>query len=289
MEGKMIICKYCQEKNQPVEKTCQKCGNDLLPGETVQEKISSIIGMIIVVVIGWFITLLLTKYFDLGSSIVSGMIYTIPLLITLITIVKIIDSFKETPDYIKYITRAERHKSKEPIQALSDSNIAIKLARSKNLFTFFSGDTTTIPLYKMFLSLCSELEASNLSLEYKLTLMSIAFDIVAKEIIKKYQEIINSVNKEIGKLVNEKEYAMIGYCTRCNKAVVLVENQKCSLHPKAIISNIRIIQSANIDDSLVLLYEEVNKKKGVFTETEIKVFLLFMLFALIIIVIRNVK
>ena len=120
-----ITCQKCNHENAPAAAKCAQCGKKLLPGVTAGERFLGFIGTTIlsVLIIGG--VFLYYRYMAEGGF--RDVVY-LPILVGLgvgIFFLGLILALRKTPLYERYETRAKRHISLSPQQAIADYSAAI--------------------------------------------------------------------------------------------------------------------------------------------------------------------
>ena len=138
--GKQVVqnihCQKCKLENPPNAQKCSQCGANLLPGAGMGQRLG-ILGCSIVLAV---ISLALAIFVYISKLEIGGkeLIYLAGLIIFWVLMFGfgILWSLRKTPRYERYETRAKRHVSLNPWQAIADFGSAIDLAPQANAFDF---------------------------------------------------------------------------------------------------------------------------------------------------------
>lgn len=126
MEAK-VICPKCGTRNSPAQEVCSQCSADLLPGRSIGERARRFgISMLFIV-----LAVLLSRVQGLQCLVWLSLILAAFLGGGLVW------AFGRTPQYEKYVKRAQRHIEAEPEQALADFTKALELAPEKEQAKIF--------------------------------------------------------------------------------------------------------------------------------------------------------
>lgn len=226
----MVICPRCQARNSPDRAACSQCGAKLLPGRGIFERIGYLIagfvGAALFVGLGW-----LFARMEIAETLPPCC--ASPAYLWLLSLLFLIGGVRwalgRTPEYEKYVKRAQRHVEPVPEQALADLTRALELAPEKE----------QADLRKQRGELLSKLGRKEEALA---DLSAYAASPHAHRGAKAISKIVG-VELEGGagalltegtirplqrQLMQEGALAAVGYCKRCKDAVELDENRRCS-------------------------------------------------------------
>jgi LysM repeat protein/tetratricopeptide (TPR) repeat protein len=229
--GPVVLCPKCQTENPPDQATCSQCGAKLLPGRGVLERIgyfvAGIVGAALFIGLAW-----LFARMEMGEALppccASPITLGIMALSCLVGGIKM--AFTRTPEYEKYVTRAQRHVQAAPEQALADLTKALELAPEKEKADILKqrGELSAkLGRKEEALADLSEYATS----PYAHRGAKVVSKIVGVELEETAQAIspaemsIQGLRKE---LIQEGALKAVGYCKRCKDAVELDEKRLCS-------------------------------------------------------------
>jgi ribosomal protein L40E len=131
-----IHCLKCKHENAPGAKKCNQCGTNLLPGTGIGQRFGVFGCSTILVVISFVVAFLFFRYKPgFGGKdwiYLAGLIFFGVLMFGF----GIIWSLSKTPLYEQYATRAKRHTSLNPLQAIADYGSAIDIAPPTQAFNY---------------------------------------------------------------------------------------------------------------------------------------------------------
>jgi tetratricopeptide (TPR) repeat protein len=129
-----IHCQKCKQQNAPSANKCKKCGTDLLPGAGIGARLGGFIFATILALVCFGVALLI--YAMKAELEGKDLIYLVGLVLfgILVFLVGIYYAFRKVPLYERYATRAKRHVSLNPWQAIVDYGAAIDLAPQTQAF-----------------------------------------------------------------------------------------------------------------------------------------------------------
>jgi len=227
----MVLCPKCQTENPPDRATCSQCGTKLLPGRGILERIGYLIAGIVGAALFIGLAVLFARM-EMAEALPPCCAPPITLgLMALSCLVGGIKfAFSRTPEYEKYMKRAQRHIEAIPEQALADLTKALELAPEKEKADILKqrGELSAKLGHKEdALADLSEYATS----PYAHRGAKVVSKIVGVELEEAAQAIspaemsIQGLRKE---LIQEGALRAIGYCKRCKDAVELDENLLCS-------------------------------------------------------------
>lgn len=131
-----IHCPKCKQQNAPDARKCKKCGTNLLPGAGIGTRLGGFIFAAIIAILSFVIALIVyaTKP-DLNGK---DLIYLAGLVLFGIFVlgIGIYYALRKVPLYERHATRAKRHVSLNPWQAISDYGAAIRHAPPSLAFDY---------------------------------------------------------------------------------------------------------------------------------------------------------
>ena len=228
----MITCTKCQEENPPELTACQKCGHTLLPGESFTDRLVVFIGGILGMGISIGMTYLLGKNPEFAETS-QCCLFTRPEIwligIVAFPIMGIMGLLRKTPEYSRYAKRANRHLEIDPEQALADFSKALMLAPEKEKANLLKQRSALYAkLGKEENALQDKLEYIGKDEAYKGTSsFAQVFGLDSESMVAQARK------TEQEQLITSSKVNAVGYCAKCQKAVVLNEKQKCPIHPKS--------------------------------------------------------
>lgn len=245
----MITCKKCKEQNPSHLTMCQNCGHNLLPGESFSERLGIFITSLVAMGISIGALAFLTKHPKFSEASQCCM-FARPELwflgIVGFPIIGIVNALRKTPLYQRYLNRANRHTETDPDQALADYSEALALAPEKQKAQILKQRSALLTkLGKDQDSLKDHLEYMQKDEAYQGTSsFAHVFGLDEETIISGARE------NEQKLLVSSGKSKAIGYCSKCQKAVVLDENLKCSIHPKNKTRETTLVMPDEVENSL---------------------------------------
>ena len=139
LKAQAIHCQKCKHENAPSAKKCSQCGTNLLPGAGMGQRLVVLGGSLITAVISIAIAFLVYKYkpeFGVKDLLLFGGLIGFGVFVFGFGILW---SLRKTPLYERYETRAKRHVSLNPRQALADYGSAIDIAPQTQAFDYLLG------------------------------------------------------------------------------------------------------------------------------------------------------
>jgi len=132
----VIFCQKCKNENAPDATRCSRCGTTLLPGAGVGERLVVFIGSLIFAMLGFGAAYLFFRFKpEFGGK---DWIYLAGLIVfgVFVVFVGLFGSLRKIPLHERYGTRAKRHASLNPWQAIADYGSAIKTAQPTQAFDY---------------------------------------------------------------------------------------------------------------------------------------------------------
>ncbi|MCR4405614.1 MAG: LysM peptidoglycan-binding domain-containing protein [Anaerolineae bacterium] len=223
----MVICPKCQTENSPDQTTCSQCGAKLLPGRGALERIGYLIagiaGVALFIGLAWLFARMEEALPPCCASPITLGIMALGCLIGGLRM-----AFTRTPEYEKYVKRAERHIKAFPEQALADFTRALESAPEKEKANILKQRG------ELYARLGRKAEALADLSEYAASPHAHKGAKVVSEIVgvdmegaaaAPTEQTIGALRKD---LMREGTLKAVGYCKRCKDAVELNENQLCS-------------------------------------------------------------
>jgi len=223
----MVICPKCQAQNLPDRMTCSQCGAKLLPGRSVLERIGWLVAGVVLAAVFAGLAWLFTQMEDVPPCCAS------PLTLGLLALGGLVGglrlAFSPTPEYEKYVKRAQRHVEAVPEQALADFTTALELAPEKNQAEILKqrGELySKLGRKEEALADLSTYAASPQAHKgAKVVSEVIGVDMEEAAGALTEQPTIEALQRE---LVQKGALKGVGYCKHCKDAVELDENRCCS-------------------------------------------------------------
>jgi hypothetical protein len=229
-EAPMVICPRCQALNSPDRVACSQCRAKLLPGRGILERIgyviAGIVGAALFVGLGWLFARMETAetlppccaspaylWFMALCLLIGGIVYALG----------------RTPEYEKYVKRAQRHVEAGPEQALADLTKALELAPEKEQADILRqrGELYSKLGHKeealADLSAYSASPHAHKGAKFASKVIGVELEEGASALFT--EGTIGALQKE---LMREGALTAVGYCKRCKDAVELDENRLCS-------------------------------------------------------------
>ena len=224
--GARVMCPKCQAENAPDQTSCGQCGANLLPGRAFLERIgyfaAAVVGTAVFVGLAIFFAGLedappccaspvTLGLFALGC-LVGGMRFT----------------FGRTPEYERYVKRAERHVEAFPEQALADFTRALELAPEKQQADILKQRGELYAKLGRREEALADLSAYAAS-PHAHRGAKVVSELVGVDLGEAAggsdERAIDQLRKD---LVREGALEAVGYCKHCKDAVILDENRACS-------------------------------------------------------------
>lgn len=280
----MIVCKKCQESNLPDQSICKKCGADLLPGETIGDRIINLVIGIAGGVIAALIATFLSSHPDIAESseiclLTNPAAWYFAALAVPIT--AFVSAIRKTPLYTRYENRAIRHKTIDPDQALADYTSALENAPQKE----------RAKLLKARAALYTQLGKEDQAVEDRLayTYSEGAYEDESSFVrmfgADKDAFVSSSVKDERKRMLAEGKIKAVGFCKVCGKALELTEKLKCPDHPKAKPQDITYVVPRDVIKTIEEIEHKVNEERQKSGKKRVILFIILGLLLLLCIVI----
>jgi hypothetical protein len=253
----MIACQKCQESNPPDAEHCQRCGADLLPGESFKDRLIYIFGGVFGFLLSLGMLYFLGKNPDIGDQFC---LFTNPAAwfigLFLFPVSALVSTLRKTPIHKRYELRANRLKGIDADQAIADLSEAINLAPEKQKAGLLKQRA------EIFKSLGKEEDA----IEDRLTYMESegayqgqanfaqTFKLDSEQFISSARE------SERKQLLGEGKIMAVGFCKQCQRAVELDAKLRCELHPKKKPIIVKYTLPKNLEAMIVEVEQEGAKE-----------------------------
>lgn len=222
----MIHCKKCHTPNPPEHEKCQQCNANLLPGDSLLDRMGTLLGGIFAAAIALLLAVASSR---LPEDLPECLPASPPawLFVSAVCVISAICSVvRRTPLYLRFAKRAQRHLDLDPEQALQDFSAALEAAPEKKRASLLQERAA------LYQRLGRESEAVQDLLDYTLdesayqTGSGIAFLVGADQ-----ESYVSSVAKsERRKMIADGKVLAVGYCSKCTGAVELTPDLRCKTH-----------------------------------------------------------
>ena len=245
----MVICPKCQEQNPPDSKLCLNCGSDLLPGETIKERIGVLITGIVAGIVAVIIAYFLIQNPDFAESrelclLTDPSAWIFAAIVC--PIAAFLNTIRRTPEFRKYENRAKRHLQIFPEQAIDDYSKAIEIAPDKHKASLIKSRS------ELYRKMGKEEESIKDQLEYMEAEGAYEGSSSFVGMIggDKDTYIEQTKKTERRQLIADGKIKGVAFCIQCQQAVELNEKLKCPLHPKAKLINSTFIMPNDLEATL---------------------------------------
>lgn len=225
----LVTCAKCQARNSPTQAICSQCGTNLLPGRSALERIGYLVGGVVVAAI--FVGLA-WLFMDMEMAESLPPCCASPLTLVLMALSGLVGGLKmalsRTPEYEKYEKRAQRHVELDPEQAIADLTKALELAPEKKradilkqrgeIWAKLDRKEEALADLSTYVTSPQAHRGAKLVSEIVGVDMEGAAGAFTEQTVKGLQTA----------LMQEGALKGIGYCKRCQDAVELDENHRCS-------------------------------------------------------------
>ncbi len=258
----MVICPKCQAQNPPDRVTCSQCGANLLPGRGILERIgvliAGVVGAAIFIGLAW-----LFAQMEIAEALPPCC--ASPLAVGLLTLSCLVGglvwAFGRTPEYEKYVKRAQRHAEAAPEQALADFTKALELAPEKEQADILKQRGELYSKLgrkeKALADLSTYAASPHAHKGAKLISKIVGVDMEESASALTEQPMIEGIRRE---LVQEGALKAVGYCRRCKDAVELDENRRCS-RCGGRVKEVRFVKPQESDAELTNLRKEAAARR----------------------------
>ncbi|OGO63519.1 MAG: hypothetical protein A2029_13340 [Chloroflexi bacterium RBG_19FT_COMBO_47_9] len=239
-----IHCPKCKSENPPNTDRCKNCDTKLLPAEGVGQRLTCLVGGILgAIILGFLFYHFYVQNPGSAPDIVLCNPGALGLGALVVFFTGFIQALRKTPAFLKYQTRAKRHESLNPWQALSDLEQAMEIAPAKE-----QGG-----LLKQRANLYEKIGRTEEAARDHLVLAT-SPDAFKDE--AKWVSALNGANADgysnnrrsgqITALLKSGNARAVGYCKKCKKVVELDADQRCQIHPKTKGSEIQYVIPADV-------------------------------------------
>ncbi len=264
----MIICNQCQTKNNPELTNCVKCGSDLLPGESIKDRV----GNVIIGIVGGAVAGVIAVF--LGSNPAIAESSQICLLTNpaawffaalVLPISNLVVALRKTPDYVKYENRAKRHKETESEQAIADLSKALEISPEKEHARILAARA------ELYTKLGWETEATRDRLKYTYQEGAYADQAGMARMLGADKDafVSSAVKDERKKLIMEGKIKALGYCRKCGRVVELNEKFLCPEHPSPKPGEVRFVMPDEVEAQRTIIEKDyhLHTQKGTRSKT----------------------
>ena len=255
----MIICEKCQTKNSPDLKNCTQCGSDLLPGESIKDRIGSVIVGIIGGVVAGLIGFFLGSHPEIAESsqiclLTNPAAWLFAALVVPISSIAL--ALRKTPEHIKYENRAKRHKELEPEQAVADLSKALEIAPAKEHARLLASRA------EIYSKLGREEEATRDRLKYTYQEGAYADQGGLARMLGADKDafVSSAIKDERKKLILAGKIKALGYCIKHGGVVELNEKFLCPEHPKPKPVAIRFVMPDEVESQRPIIETEYQQQ-----------------------------
>jgi len=251
--GARLICPKCQAENAPDQTSCDQCGASLLPTRGVLGRIGYFVGSVVGAAIFVGLAMLFARWEDAPPCCASPVTLGLFALSCLVGGLRF--TFGRTPEYERYVERAQRHIEAFPEQALADFARALELAPEKQQADILRQRG------ELYAKLGRKAEALA-------DLSAYAASPHAHKGAKVLSEIVGvdleeaaggpterAIDELRNDLVREGALEAVGYCKHCKDAVTLDENRACS-RCGVEVKEPRFVKPEDTEAELAKLHEE---------------------------------
>lgn len=225
-----IHCPKCKSENPPNTDRCKSCDAKLLPALGVGQRLTYLVGGILGAAVLGF---LFYQFYVQNPGSAPDFVLCNPGALGLGALVffftGFIQALRKTPAYVKYQTRAKRHESLNPWQALSDLDQAMEIAPAKEQggllkqrAILYEKIGLTEEAARDHLVLATSPDAFKDEANWVSALSGANADVYSN----------NRRSGQITALLKSGNALAVGYCTKCKNVVELDADQRCQIHPK---------------------------------------------------------
>lgn len=252
----MIQCPKCEANNPSGRDVCEACGANLLPGESIRDRIGNLIVGILGGVMAGVGALLLIKYeVEIPECmIISPQACLFAAIAS--PIAGLVSALQKTPLYKRYATRARRHIEIDPEQAIADFSQALETAPEKEQAGLLKERAA---LYE---KLGMEKEATRDQLDF--TSAPGAYDggimrLFGDAAVEGYTA--GAGDQDRKKLVAAGRAKALGYCSKCGGVVELNPDLRCPDHTSAKPKAVRVVLPDEVEVAIPEVLSEYTKDR----------------------------
>jgi nucleoid-associated protein YgaU/predicted nucleic acid-binding Zn ribbon protein len=221
-----VVCPKCQARNDPASRRCSVCRADLLPGRGGRQRLGYMVFGIILA------ALVMAVAVAMASQGVEVPLCASPISIGLIALALFFGALGyglgRTPEYEKYLNRAQRHLQAAPEQALADFSKALELAPQKLQSGILKQRGQLLSRLGRAEQALADLSAHAAAPQQGGVgwLLSNVSDIDVKPSTD--QATLGEINRLQKELVESGARQWVGYCQACRAAVAVDAEHKCT-------------------------------------------------------------
>ncbi len=254
-----IHCHRCKAENPSSVERCQQCDAKLLPAEGVRARLTTFFSALIA---AGFLGYLLYYFYIQNPGSAPDIPFLNPVVLGIATFLALITALtaplRRTPEYVKYLNRANRHILLNPWQSLDDLDHAMYVAPEKEQGKLLK---QRAKLYEKvgfaedaardFLVLATSPNAVKGEADFIHMFTGIDSDA--------YQ-----VGRRSGQIATILEFGKakaVGYCSQCNLVVGLDKEQRCLIHPKTKGREVEVVIPADLLAGKLAVMQKVEAGK----------------------------
>jgi hypothetical protein len=252
-DQRFVLCPKCQARNDPASRRCAACRADLLPGRSGRERLGyTIVGIIFAAAVMALAVAMASQHAEvpLCANPISLGFFSLALLFGSLGY-----GLGRTPEYEKYLNRAQRHLQAAPEQALADLNKALELAPQKLHSRILKQRGELLSRLGRAEEALDDLTAHAAAPEKGglSWLVSGVSDIDVEASTD--QSTLAEINRLQKQLVESGARERVGYCKTCRTAVSVDANQQCA-NCGAKIKDVRLVRPGEREAALSGLNRE---------------------------------
>jgi hypothetical protein len=228
--ARMVICPKCSAQNAPDQTHCSQCRAHLLPGRSILERLGYLGGGLAAAALVGGLAYLFSRM-ETAESLPDCC--ASPLYLAFLSLTSLIGglvlALGRTPQYEKYVKRAQRHVQAAPEQALSDLNQALELApvkRQPDVRRQRAAVYAKLGRKEEALADLSSYAASP-DAHRGAKIASEIIGIELEDAARAVSPTEMSIHSLEDQLVQEGTLCAVGYCKRCREAAELDKERRC--------------------------------------------------------------